>query len=86
MLLELITGQRALDLARLANDDDVMLLDWVGIMFAKNSSCSIISDVFFSKKIEFEDELMEGNNILEGNKSALNILVSAQNEEFSFKF
>ncbi|KAL3523597.1 hypothetical protein ACH5RR_016431 [Cinchona calisaya] len=29
MLLELITGQRAFDLARLANDEDVMLLDWV---------------------------------------------------------
>jgi len=29
MLLELITGQRAFDLARLANDDDLMLLDWV---------------------------------------------------------
>ncbi|KAJ4810760.1 SERK family receptor-like protein kinase [Rhynchospora pubera] len=29
LLLELITGQRAFDLARLANDDDVMLLDWV---------------------------------------------------------
>ncbi|XAR49427.1 Non-specific serine/threonine protein kinase [Bertholletia excelsa] len=29
MLLETITGQRAFDLARLANDDDVMLLDWV---------------------------------------------------------
>ncbi|KAL1224855.1 Somatic embryogenesis receptor kinase 4 [Cardamine amara subsp. amara] len=29
MLLELITGQRAFDLARLANDDDIMLLDWV---------------------------------------------------------
>ncbi|KAJ9561360.1 hypothetical protein OSB04_006520 [Centaurea solstitialis] len=29
MLLELITGQRAFDRARLANDDDVMLLDWV---------------------------------------------------------
>ncbi|KAL3838679.1 hypothetical protein ACJIZ3_023270 [Penstemon smallii] len=29
MLFELITGQRAFDLARLANDDDVMLLDWV---------------------------------------------------------
>ncbi|NP_001313795.1 BRASSINOSTEROID INSENSITIVE 1-associated receptor kinase 1-like precursor [Gossypium hirsutum] len=29
MLLELITGQRAFDVARLANDDDVMLLDWV---------------------------------------------------------
>lgn len=33
MLLELITGQRAFDLARLANDDDVMLLDWVNILF-----------------------------------------------------
>ena len=31
MLLELITGQRAFDLARLANDDDVMLLDWVSL-------------------------------------------------------
>ncbi|KAL8540626.1 hypothetical protein ACS0TY_002032 [Phlomoides rotata] len=36
-LLELITGQRAFDLARLANDDDVMLLDWV----------SFISDMLF---------------------------------------
>lgn len=33
MLLELITGQRAFDLARLANDDDVMLLDWVCTVF-----------------------------------------------------
>ncbi|RWW28281.1 hypothetical protein GW17_00007256, partial [Ensete ventricosum] len=31
MLLELITGQRAFDLARLANDDDVMLLGWVRV-------------------------------------------------------
>ncbi|KAL0741156.1 hypothetical protein Bca4012_082669 [Brassica carinata] len=31
MLLELITGQKALDLARLANDDDNMLLDWEGL-------------------------------------------------------
>lgn len=31
MLLEIITGMRAFDLARLANDDDVMLLDWVCI-------------------------------------------------------
>ncbi|CAA3001610.1 BRASSINOSTEROID INSENSITIVE 1-associated receptor kinase 1-like isoform X1 [Olea europaea subsp. europaea] len=29
MLLELITGQRVSDLARLASNDDVMLLDWV---------------------------------------------------------
>lgn len=29
MLLEIITGQRAFDLARLASDDDIMLLDWV---------------------------------------------------------
>ncbi|XP_031131097.1 BRASSINOSTEROID INSENSITIVE 1-associated receptor kinase 1-like isoform X2 [Ipomoea triloba] len=29
MLLEIISGQMAFDLARLANDDDAMLLDWV---------------------------------------------------------
>ncbi|KAG0448724.1 hypothetical protein HPP92_027694 [Vanilla planifolia] len=29
MLLELVTGQKAFDLARLAHNDDVMLLDWV---------------------------------------------------------
>nr|CBV98085.1 somatic embryogenesis receptor like kinase [Cyrtochilum loxense] len=29
MLLELITGQRAFDHARLANDDDVLMLDWM---------------------------------------------------------
>eukprot|EP00850_Spirogloea_muscicola_P004782 SM000021S06415 [mRNA] locus=s21:178917:183712:+ [translate_table: standard] len=29
MLLELMTGQRAFDLARIANDEDAMLLDWV---------------------------------------------------------
>lgn len=31
MLLELITGQQAYDLARLQKDDAVMLLDWVTI-------------------------------------------------------
>ncbi|XP_047341051.1 BRASSINOSTEROID INSENSITIVE 1-associated receptor kinase 1-like [Impatiens glandulifera] len=35
-LLELITGQRAFDLARLANDDDVMLLDWVKVLLKEN--------------------------------------------------
>jgi len=29
MLLELVTGQRVLDLTRLANDDNASLLDWV---------------------------------------------------------
>lgn len=45
MLLELITGQRAFDLARLANDDDVMLLDWVYISICVShlySSCSVL--------------------------------------------
>eukprot|EP01018_Ginkgo_biloba_P023730 Gb_15741 [translate_table: standard] len=36
MLLELITGQRAFDLARLANDDDVMLLDWSAAMMGQH--------------------------------------------------
>ncbi|KAL3523594.1 hypothetical protein ACH5RR_016428 [Cinchona calisaya] len=36
MLLEFITGRRAFDLARLANDDDVMLLDWVALFCTRN--------------------------------------------------
>ena len=32
MLLELITGQRAFNLARLAINDEVMLLEWVRII------------------------------------------------------
>ncbi|CAM6087874.1 unnamed protein product [Calypogeia fissa] len=38
MLLELITGQRAYDFQRLAHDDDVMLLDWVGISYRQSSA------------------------------------------------
>ncbi|THG06625.1 hypothetical protein TEA_005248 [Camellia sinensis var. sinensis] len=53
MLLELITGQRAFDLARLANDDDVMLLDWV-------------KGLLKEKKLEMlVDEDMHGNYINE---------------------
>ena len=44
MLLELITGQRAFDLARLANDDDVMLLDWVCTFH-----CALILFMFLSR-------------------------------------
>lgn len=47
MLLELITGQRAFDLARLASDDDVMLLDWVSVIF------TCISNVFFFMSLQF---------------------------------
>lgn len=46
MLLELITGQRAFDLARLANDDDVMLLDWVCI---KSPTMQCENSIFYWK-------------------------------------
>lgn len=39
MLLELVTGQKAFDLARLAKDDDVMLLDWVCIALYSKFLC-----------------------------------------------
>ena len=44
MLLELITGQRTFDLARLANadDDDVMLLDWVCMYYLSIMCISIV--------------------------------------------
>ncbi|XP_073045549.1 BRASSINOSTEROID INSENSITIVE 1-associated receptor kinase 1-like isoform X1 [Primulina eburnea] len=46
MLLELITGQRTFDLARLANDDDVMLLDWVrGILKEKKLETLVDADL-----------------------------------------
>ncbi|XP_073148748.1 BRASSINOSTEROID INSENSITIVE 1-associated receptor kinase 1-like [Henckelia pumila] len=46
MLLELITGQRAFDLARLANDDDVMLLDWVrGLLKEKKLETLVDADL-----------------------------------------
>ncbi|KAJ8572540.1 hypothetical protein K7X08_009051 [Anisodus acutangulus] len=46
MLLELITGQRAFDLARLASDDDVMLLDWVkGLLKDKRYETLVDADL-----------------------------------------
>ncbi|TYI33688.1 hypothetical protein ES332_A04G151100v1 [Gossypium tomentosum] len=46
MLLELITGQRAFDLARSANDDDVMLLDWVkGLLKYKRLETLVDADL-----------------------------------------
>ncbi|GMH13595.1 hypothetical protein Nepgr_015436 [Nepenthes gracilis] len=55
MLLELITGQRAFDLARLANDDDVMLLDWVkGLL--KDKKLETLVDPDLQGKYE-EDEV-----------------------------
>ncbi|KAI3497460.1 hypothetical protein L1887_40076 [Cichorium endivia] len=46
MLLELITGQRAFDLARLANDDEVMLLDWVkGLLTDKKLEMLVDADL-----------------------------------------
>ncbi|KAJ9561361.1 hypothetical protein OSB04_006521 [Centaurea solstitialis] len=46
MLLELITGQRAFDRARLANDDDVMLLDWVkGLLREKKLETLVDGDL-----------------------------------------
>lgn len=46
MLLELITGQRAFDLAQLANDDDAMLLDWVkGLLKEKTLETLVDTDL-----------------------------------------
>ncbi|XP_073045555.1 BRASSINOSTEROID INSENSITIVE 1-associated receptor kinase 1-like [Primulina eburnea] len=46
MLLELITGQRAFNLARLANNDDLMLLDWVrGLLKEKKLETLVDADL-----------------------------------------
>ncbi|KAJ4747876.1 hypothetical protein LUZ62_082281 [Rhynchospora pubera] len=56
LLLELITGQRAFDLARLANDDDVMLLDWVKGLLWDRSFERIIDPDLRNNFIEIEVE------------------------------
>ncbi|KAK5770372.1 hypothetical protein PVK06_046522 [Gossypium arboreum] len=56
MLLELITGQRAFDLARLANDDDVMLLDWVKGLLKDRKLETLVDSDLDSNYIEEEVE------------------------------
>ncbi|KAJ4794173.1 Receptor kinase-like protein [Rhynchospora pubera] len=56
MLLELITGQRAFDLARLANDDDVMLLDWVKGLLKEKKLEPLVDRDLRNKFIEIEVE------------------------------
>ncbi|EFJ22086.1 hypothetical protein SELMODRAFT_443356 [Selaginella moellendorffii] len=60
MLLELITGQRAFDLARLANDDDVMLLDWVkGLLREKKVVQLVDSDLHNTYDLGEVEELIQ---------------------------
>ncbi|XP_057844000.1 LRR receptor kinase BAK1 [Cryptomeria japonica] len=54
MLLELITGQRAFDLARLADNDDVMLLDWVKAKLANERIDLLVSPDLKNNYIEEE--------------------------------
>ncbi|XWS15343.1 hypothetical protein CRYUN_Cryun35bG0088500 [Craigia yunnanensis] len=56
MLLELITGQRAFDLARLANDDDVMLLDWVKRLLKEKKLEMLVDPDLQSNYVETEVE------------------------------
>ncbi|XP_018490588.1 somatic embryogenesis receptor kinase 4-like isoform X1 [Raphanus sativus] len=56
MLLELITGQKAFDLARLANDDDIMLLDWVKEVLKEKKFESIVDVELEGKYVEKEVE------------------------------
>ncbi|CAM0904359.1 unnamed protein product [Alopecurus aequalis] len=56
MLLELITGQRAFDLARLANDDDVMLLDWVKGLLKEKKIEMLVDPDLQSAYVEHEVE------------------------------
>lgn len=52
MLLELVTGQRAIDFSRLEEEDDVLLLDHVILVFkyAYNSSCFIVETYLRGEK------------------------------------
>ncbi|CAG7907074.1 unnamed protein product [Brassica rapa] len=60
MLLELITGQKALDLARLATDDDNMLLDWVKEVLKEEKLESLVDAELEGNYVDKEvEELIE---------------------------
>ncbi|KAL3002767.1 hypothetical protein AAZX31_08G072200 [Glycine max] len=60
MLLELITGQRAFDLARLARDEDAMLLEWVKVL-VKDKKLETLLDpnLLGNRYIEEVEELIQ---------------------------
>ncbi|KAJ0097844.1 hypothetical protein Patl1_27554 [Pistacia atlantica] len=55
-LRELITGQRSFDLARLANDDDVMLLDWVRGLLEEKKLDMLVDPDLLDNYIDIEVE------------------------------
>ncbi|KAI7732116.1 hypothetical protein M8C21_004334 [Ambrosia artemisiifolia] len=61
MLLELVTGQRAYDLARLEKDNEVMLLDWVKGLLKDNKLETLV------------DADLEGNYVNEGVEKLIQI-------------
>ncbi|XP_057992904.1 somatic embryogenesis receptor kinase 1 isoform X2 [Hevea brasiliensis] len=54
MLLELITGQRAVDLAWIAAEDDLLLLDWVKVLLRENSLEALVDPDLQGNYIEAE--------------------------------
>ncbi|TYI45810.1 hypothetical protein E1A91_D13G064300v1 [Gossypium mustelinum] len=56
MLLELITGQKAVDIARVANDDDIMLLDWVEGLLKEKKLETLVDSGLQGNYIEEEVE------------------------------
>ncbi|XP_010467204.1 PREDICTED: somatic embryogenesis receptor kinase 4 isoform X2 [Camelina sativa] len=71
MLLELITGQKAFDLARLANDDDIMLLDWVKEVLKEKKLESLVDAELEGKYVETEVEQLIQMALLCTQSSAL---------------
>ncbi|KAJ7946997.1 Receptor-like kinase [Quillaja saponaria] len=56
MLLELVTGQRAFHLARLADDDDIMLLDWVRGLLNDKKLVTLVDSNLHGDYVEEEVE------------------------------
>ncbi|EOA30137.1 hypothetical protein CARUB_v10013244mg [Capsella rubella] len=71
MLLELITGQKAFDLARLANDGDIMLLDWVKVVLKEKKLESLVDAELEGNYVETEVEQLIQMALLCTQSSAL---------------
>ncbi|EYU45238.1 hypothetical protein MIMGU_mgv1a025555mg, partial [Erythranthe guttata] len=58
-LLELVTGKRALDISTLANDEDLMLLDWVKRMLVQKKWEKIVDPDIGGNNYYIEEEVEE---------------------------
>jgi hypothetical protein len=63
MLLELVTGQRAIDFSRLEEEDDVLLLDHVSLFFTSKYWIALLLASLVTKFFILAPSLMQPDSV-----------------------